>query len=483
MDALQVVLVAVAVAGVAACGWLMAARGRLLARAAELRAAGDALARERDALAREAAELRARGEDLLARHGALEKQVVALERDREAQAAAHAAELEHQSRLNRQQLEAVERREREQKAFVERRDGEMAERFRSIAATITGDAGKQLLALAEQNFQKQHQAGAAALEQRQKLIEEALKPIATTIREIEKGWTSGSARLEEQIKTVAAAGDGLREETGKLAKALRRPEVRGRYGEIQLERVVELAGMKSYCDFAVQASVRDDAGDLLRPDLIVRLPNNRHIAVDAKAPIEKYIDALEAATPEAAEALLTRFADDVAAQAEKLAKKRYWKNYEGSPDFVVMFVPGDQFVDAALRHRSDLLEVAAQQRVLLASPSTLIALLRAVAVGWQENQVSEQARELIRVARELQERFAIAFGKLGDVGKSLDSAVRSYNEFAGSYENRLAATMRKLDGVRLEGTKPLPELKPIEAQARTLPMIEANDVMGDAAGG
>jgi DNA recombination protein RmuC len=268
------------------------------------------------------------------------------------------------------------------------------------------------------------------------------------------------------MKSLGAAGESLRLETLKLSRALSKPEVRGRYGEIQLRRVAELAGMMEHCDFNEQQSQRDGDGRLLRPDMTVSYPNGRMIAVDAKCNILAYIEAIDAPTEESREACLERFADHVAAQAAALGRKTYWSEFEGSPEFVVMFVPGDQFIDAALSRRRDLIERAAEQGVILASPSMLIGLLRAVYVGWREKRVEDQARELIALGRELHERASIAFGHVADLGAALESASKRYNAFVASYESRLEPTLRKFEDAGVKSSKDRPALTPLSLRVR-----------------
>jgi DNA recombination protein RmuC len=270
------------------------------------------------------------------------------------------------------------------------------------------------------------------------------------------------------MELVTQAGRGLREETNKLTRALSRPEVRGQYGEIQLRRVAELAGMTRYCDFDEQASVRDGEGNLQRPDMVVRLPNERVIAVDAKTNTYAYIEAVNAADDAEREGHLERFARHVQDQAKKLSDKRYWSRFEGSPEFVVMFVPGDHFIDAALSRRPELIEFAAEHGVILASPSTLIGLLRAVAVGWREEKLAAEARGLWELGKELHERAATAFEHAGKLGDSIRQSVERYNRLVGSIDTRLMPTLRKFEDAGAGSAKQLSELGQVEAVPRAL---------------
>jgi len=309
-------------------------------------------------------------------------------------------------------------------------------------------------------------------------VEQLVKPISETLaatrerlESIERARAEHFARFYEHMEQIAGASSGLREETARLTKALSRPEIRGQYGEIQLRRVAELAGMTSYCDFCEQASVRDGDGNLLRPDMVVTLPNERVVAVDAKTNTYAYIEAVNARDGAEREACLDRFARHVAEQAKKLADKRYWSAWEGSPEFVVMFVPGDHFIDAALARRPELMEQAAQMGVILASPSTLIGLLRAVAVGWREHRLAEEANELFALGRELHERAAVAFEHVAGLGGALEGAMKKYNQMVGSIDARLTPTLRKFEEAGARSAKPLPELKPVDGMARTMQML------------
>ena len=305
----------------------------------------------------------------------------------------------------------------------------------------------------------------AELDERKKAIEQLVKPISETLGKAREQLT----QLDERVKASGDANVSLREETARLTKALSRPEIRGQYGEIQLRRVAELAGMTGYCDFTEQVSVRDEDGQLQRPDMIVTLPNDRIIVVDAKANINAYIEAVNATSDEERESQMDRFARHMTEQVKKLADKKYWSLFDGnSAEFVVMFVPGDHFIDAALARNPDLLDIAAQQGVIMASPSTLIGLLRAVHVGWREQALTEQAKELFQLGKELHDRAATAFEHAGKLGDSIRQSVERYNKLVGSIDSRMMPTLKKFEDAGAKSGKGLVEPKRVEGEPRLL---------------
>ena len=296
-----------------------------------------------------------------------------------------------------------------------------------------------------------------------------VKPIGQALARTEKELQRlgrDNAGLRAQIQAMLNANKELSRETSRLSRALRRPNVRGRYGEIQLERVVELAGMRPYCDFGTQVSVETGEGRALRPDLVVRLPNERVVVVDAKTSLDAFLDAVEADAPATAKAHRARFAAAVAQQVERLSRKEYWAQFERSPEFVVMFIPGDQFIDMALRARPKLLEEAAERDVILASPSTLIGLLRAVHMGWREKRLSDSAQELLALGRELHERSAGVMAHADVLGASLGRAVERYNAFVGSMEERVLPTLRRFEENGAGSSKQVIEPREVELVPR-----------------
>ncbi len=348
---------------------------------------------------------------------------------------------------------------------------ELKTSFQSVASEVLRASNSEFLRLAQSTLAAKENQVLSDMERRREALDRLIQPIQQAIektheelRRVEKE----SVGLRGELLRMTQLNHELRAETGKLAQALSRPNVRGRYGEIQLQRVVELAGMKSYCDFSPQESVRDADGALKRPDLVVRLPNERVIAVDAKMSFEAYMGALEAATQEERERLLERHALHVLEQVKRLAEKRYWAEFDASPEFVVLFIPGDQLVDAALERRPDLVELAAERNVVLASPSTLIGLLRAVHVGWREKNLSESAEELYELGRELHERAAIVLERAAKVGESLEGARANYNAFVGSVQGRLLPALRKFEERDARSSRVLRVPKQLEGETRRL---------------
>ncbi len=356
-------------------------------------------------------------------------------------------------------------------------------RARIAAQDIALAAEQQKLALVEQSHGQWEErlkaaTGDALLKSQSSLLELAgaqLAPIKETLtrfeaqaRALEERRLGDVSRIGEQLKFVAEGQEKLRAETGSLVTALRAPHVRGRWGEMQLKRVVELAGMLDHCDFRLQESERNDEGKLLRPDLVVKLPGGKSIVVDAKVPIEAYLDAVNTDDADVKRAHLARHAAQVRDHIGKLGQKRYWQQFDPSPDFVVMFVD-EGLYRAALDQDASLFEAGADSGVIVASPATLIALLRTVAHTWQKETVAESARAISKLGRELYDRLGVFAGHFAKVGRGLETAVGAYNQAASSFETRLLVTARKFPeyGVttdELEQTKQI-ERKPVVVSA------------------
>ncbi len=301
----------------------------------------------------------------------------------------------------------------------------------------------------------------------QAVVRDSLDRLHERVHALDSSRVAWEAQLTQQVRDVRDSAEGLRRETSSLATALRRPQVRGRWGELHLRRAVELAGLVDRCDFSEQ--VTTTTGDVRqRPDLIVRLAGGRHVVVDAKVPLEGFLDAVEC--PEGDEderaAHLARHARHLRHHVDALASKAYWRALSGTPEFVVMFVPGESFLSAALESDPTLLEYAAERHVVPASPTTLIALLRTVAHGWTEQAVNDQAREIHRLGRELHERLGTMAGHLDKVGRSLAGAVTSYNSAIGSLEGRVMVSARRFSELGVV-SEPLASPTQVELEPRT----------------
>ena len=293
-------------------------------------------------------------------------------------------------------------------------------------------------------------------------IKETLTKFEAQARQLEEKRAREVTQIGERLREVALGQEKLRTETGSLVTALRAPNVRGQWGELQLKRVVELAGMLDYCDFQTQASTRDDEGSLLRPDLIVKLPGGKTIVVDSKVPIDAYLDAVNCDDVELKRTHLARHARQLRDHVTKLGQKRYWRQFE-SPEFVVMFVD-EGLYRAALDQDGSLIEFAAELGVVISSPATLIPLLRTVAYGWQQETVAENAREIFELGRELYDRLGVFAGHFAKVGRNLDTAVGAFNQAVSSFQTRLLVTARKFPEHGVSNDAP-PELKQIERKA------------------
>src|SRR3954454_25351937 len=288
-------------------------------------------------------------------------------------------------------------------------------------------------------------------------VMQSLDRLGDQLHDLEHARATWQGQLHQQVLDMRLTTDGLRRETQTLSTALRRPQVRGRWGELHLRRAVELAGLVDRCDFLEQVHLHDGADRSLRPDLVVRLAGERSVVVDAKVPLDAFLDATSADDPDERDGHLARHARQLRGHVELLGSKRYWRALTETPEFVVLFLPAESFLSAALEADGALLEHAAARGVVLASPTTLIALLRTVAHGWRHESLADQAREIHRVGRDLHERLGTMGGHLGKLGRSLDTAVAAYNQAVGSYESRVLVAARRFEELeatdeRLEGT-------------------------------
>ncbi len=302
-----------------------------------------------------------------------------------------------------------------------------------------------------------------------KPLKEALERYEHNTRSMERARQDAYGELRQQVHSLMATQERVHKETSRLVKALRVPHVRGRWGETTLKRVAELAGMQAHCDFYEQPAT--PGGDSrMRPDMIVQLPDNRLIVVDAKVPLSAYLDALEATQTEKQDALLDRHAAQIATHIQQLARKAYWSQFETTPEFVVLFIPGENFFAAALARNPHLIEDGMQRQVVLATPTTLIALLKAVAYGWRQRQAAENADKVARLGRTLYERLQTMTGHLQQMGRDLDRCVGSYNRMVGSMERRVLVTARGFEELGVVGSESHGSTAPetIERQPRSL---------------
>jgi DNA recombination protein RmuC len=363
----------------------------------------------------------------------------------EAERAALGAALEHERSASMEKL-----------ALLERTQEESEKRFAELAASALTRNTSSVLELAETRLAP---------------IKETLTAFGQQTEELERSRRQAYGALFQQVQALAEGQERLRLETGNLRTALRAPHVRGRWGEMQLKRVVELAGMVAHCDFVEQSRAVDSDGTAHRPDLVVKLPGGKNVVVDAKAPLHAYLDALEAEDDGVRRTHFQAHAKQVRDHMMKLGSKRYWLQFAPAPEFVVMFLPDETFFRAAVEQDPMLIEAGVEAGVVPASPTTLIALLRTIAYGWQQETVAESARAVSALGRELYERLGVFARHLAKTGRALDTAVGSYNEAVGSLENRVLVTARKLEqhGVPEGG---LPENSPVERQTRPLLAME-----------
>jgi DNA recombination protein RmuC len=364
--------------------------------------------------------------------------------------------------LARRELAHERRAGSEKLALLERGKADL-DTFKALSAQALQQNNESFIALARHEFAP---------------IRESVEKVQQKAEALERARRQSYGALSQQLVTMADGQEKLRTETGNLVTALRAPHVRGRWGETQLRTVLEIAGMVEHCDFVVQSSERDGDGQLLRPDVVVRLPGGKQVVVDAKAPLVAYLEAVrEDLDADTRLGHLRDHARQVRDHVQKLSAKRYHEQFSAAPDFVIMFLPDEAFLRAALETDRTLNEDAWRARVILASPSTLLTLLRTIAVAWQQETVAESAREVNRLGRELYERLGTFAGHLRGLGNSLNSAVGAYNKAVGSLETRVLVTARKFPEHGVSGEAP-PELQPLEQQARPLQAVELG---GDAA--
>ena len=351
---------------------------------------------------------------------------------------------------------------------------QLGQAFGRLAQEQFQSHSETFLKLAKENLGTQQERAKGELAAREQAIEGLVKPIREALQraeaqlqELDKARRETHGSIKAQLEAMASGQQALSAETRNLVNALRRPEVRGQWGELTLKRLVELAGMVEHCDFVTQSQQESDTG-VVRPDMIVNLPESRQLVVDVKTPLDAYLEATEAATESDRRSAYARHAGILAERVRELAAKAYWAQFDQSPEFVILFIPGDQFLSAALAERPSLLDDALRQNIILATPTSLVALLKAVAYGWRQVALTENAAEIRKLGVRLYERLTTFANHLAQVGKTLNDSVKAYNRSVGSLERMVLPSARRFTGLGVKPRDKLPELEPIDEVSRSV---------------
>ena len=384
-------------------------------------------------------------------------------------------QVDSQRATERERAEGLSRSLDEQRDLLEAAKAQLGDTFQALAGEALRASQEDFLTLATERLGAVRKETSAELEARQQAQQKALEGMVGPVRaslekvdeqvramERERGTAYGA--LRQQMQSISETQEKLRDATGNLVSALKTPSVRGRWGEMQLRRVVELAGMLEHCDFEQQVTVEGEEGRL-RPDMVVRLPGGRNIVVDAKAPLGAYLEALETADPEARTAKLRHHAAQVQAHIRKLSSKSYWEGFAGSTEFVVMFLPGESFYDVALEQMPGLIEDGVAQRVLIATPTTLLGLLLTTSCGWREERLADNAQRISDEGRNLHGRIATVLEYLSELGGSLNQSVKHFNRALSSFNGRVTVSARRLEALDARGKKDLVELDELDVRA------------------
>jgi DNA recombination protein RmuC len=375
-----------------------------------------------------------------------------------------------------------ERSNAEQKEALYKQTTEsLKDTFSTLAGSALKNNAEQFLQLANENM-KQHRIRAEdTLGQKEKAIENMVKPIhdalqktEAEIRRMENERKQAQGALSAHLETMAESQRLLQNETRNLVQALRRPEVRGQWGELTLKRLAELAGMVEHCDFVEQETLQSENGQL-RPDMVIRMPDKREIVVDAKTPLDAYLSAIEATDDTERKSHLVRHARNVRARIKELSAKSYWEKLKYSPEFVVLFIPGDQFLSAALEVDHALIEDALEQHVILATPTSFVALMRAIAYGWRQETLAENADIIREIGQEMYARLTTFAEHLAKIGRNLDNSVDAYNKAVASYDSRVLPGARKFTELGVTAKKEPPKVEQIERMARNIESRDETD--------
>ncbi|MHB8656924.1 MAG: DNA recombination protein RmuC [Solirubrobacteraceae bacterium] len=400
-----------------------------------------------------------------------------------ARTAARAAELDRELARAQANLEHERSRGQERLQTLTEAQERLSASFKALSAEALQSSMTQLGEMAKAQLQAVQVEAKGDLEKRQQAVEQLVAPLKeqltrvdTQLHALDRERRESRGRLEAQLRTLTETGERLRTETGALVTALRKPNARGQWGQMQLRKVVELAGMVRHCDFTEQSSLAGQDAPL-RPDVIVNLPGGKHVVIDAKAPLQGVLDAYEAREEEERVRHLRDHARLLRKHVKGLADKAYWAGLDSAPDFVVLFLPGEHLYSAALEADPELIEEAMARRVLITTPTTLLALLRSVAYGWQQERVAESAQAISEIGRELHSRLVKMSGLLATLGSRLNSTVKAYNETVGSYEARVMPGARRFaeHGAVAEGRE-LPQLEQVTTSARSVHVAEVLDV-------
>ena len=365
---------------------------------------------------------------------------------------------------------------------------QLKDSFEALSGEALRRSQESFLQLAQERLGQYQQASASDLQARQQAIAELLKPVRESIDRVDKQLVNVDKErvgayesVAQQLRTLSSTHDDLRRETGSLVRALRSPNVRGRWGEVQLRRVIEVAGMIDYCDFTEKESSTTDEGARVTPDLIIRLPNGKTLVVDSKVPIEAYLQSVDTEDEAAREIKLRDHARQVRDHVKALGRKRYWEQFTPTPEFVVMFMPGEALLGSALQYDNELIELAAAQGVIPASPLTLIAVLRAVAYGWQQDLIVRNAEELSKLGKEMYDRLCTMADNLSGLGTDLRRAVESYNKTIGTIESRVLVTARRFRDMGVSTPDELEEIKTVQVAIRDARAPELTGLFDDEA--